>query len=247
MPARRLGHGFTLIELLVVIAIIAILAALVMPVIGTSLRQAEIASCTSNLRQVGSAIVAYAKDFRLILPPALSWPACQVPQYAPSGGQIDAWPGRTGNLLYGLYPKYVGDMNVFLCPAAEMTWDDEGYPPVWPDGYTRAETGQGSYMYIGNFPDHLVRAGLGWLPGTPARPRKLTNNPKLPLMMDYFVVLYPGGDPWAGYFTNHVAGKKAMWGVNVLYLDGSVKWRHYGDAQPRFEWRAGSTPIAFVY
>ena len=240
--------GFTLIELLVVIAVIGILAALLLPVIGTSLRQAEIASCKSQLHQMGGSIIAYGKDYKLYLPPALSWPSCPIPQYAPnSGGTIDAWPGRIGNLIHGLYPHYIADRNIFLCPASEMSWDDVGYPPVWPNGYTRWQTGQGSYMYIGNFPESLLTSAYGWLDGAPARPRRLTNGPNLPTMMDFFVVLYPSGEAWPGYFTNHVAGQKSLWGVNVLNLDGAVNWRHYGDAVPRFEWRAGSTPIAFVY
>ncbi|HEV7404844.1 MAG TPA: prepilin-type N-terminal cleavage/methylation domain-containing protein [Chthoniobacteraceae bacterium] len=50
-PASRRLAGFTLIELLVVIAIIAILAALLFPVIGKALRTGKQTASVNNLRQ----------------------------------------------------------------------------------------------------------------------------------------------------------------------------------------------------
>ena len=53
---------FTLIELLIVIAIIAILAALLLPALRKAREKGEIASCISNLRQLGQVVLSYAGD-----------------------------------------------------------------------------------------------------------------------------------------------------------------------------------------
>lgn len=70
--------GFTLIELLVVIAIIAILAAMLLPVLSRAREQARRAVCASNLKQIGIAIMLYANDHN---------------EYAPNGwGQYAGHP-----------------------------------------------------------------------------------------------------------------------------------------------------------
>ena len=60
---RGKHSAFTLIELLVVIAIIAILAAILFPVFAQARESARMASCLSNMKQMGTAMTMYAQDY----------------------------------------------------------------------------------------------------------------------------------------------------------------------------------------
>src|SRR5262245_54757189 len=60
---RRRAHSFPRVELLVVIAIIAILAALLLPVLSGAKQSARRVQCISNLRQFGLAAQMYWEDY----------------------------------------------------------------------------------------------------------------------------------------------------------------------------------------
>jgi prepilin-type N-terminal cleavage/methylation domain-containing protein len=66
--ASRRARGFTLIELLTVIAIIAILAAILIPVVGKVRDMARFSKGTSNLREWVRANLLYAHDHRGNIP-----------------------------------------------------------------------------------------------------------------------------------------------------------------------------------
>lgn len=119
-----LSAAFTLIELLVVISIIAILAGLLFPVLGRVQDNARSTKCTSNLRQIGGAINAYAADNDNALPgPLATW---QFPM--PPGGGESATDKQQ---LCRLLAKYVGlseratlatptsGTSIFVCPSNE--------------------------------------------------------------------------------------------------------------------------------
>lgn len=76
----RRRHGFTLIELLVVIAIIAILAAVLFPMLGKAREKARQTTCLYNQKQIAAACLMWAQDHDDKLPKAESaWDDITVP------------------------------------------------------------------------------------------------------------------------------------------------------------------------
>lgn len=104
---RNESKGFTLIELLVVIAIIAILAAILFPVFAKAREKARQASCESNERQVGLAILQYVQD---------------NDEHFPTGDQNDLGAGWAGTVQ-----TYVKSDGVFKCPddSTQTTQDTD--------------------------------------------------------------------------------------------------------------------------
>lgn len=128
----RRKSGFTLIELLVVIAIIAVLAAILFPVFTQAKLAAGKASCSSNLRQIGSAIQMYTSDnngamfysklHSLIGPPPTYWnQSNSASAFCTVGGWYppESAPPTTQGLRYwpSFIYKYVKDKSVVWCPG----------------------------------------------------------------------------------------------------------------------------------
>jgi prepilin-type N-terminal cleavage/methylation domain-containing protein/prepilin-type processing-associated H-X9-DG protein len=65
---ERIGGAFTLIELLVVIAVIALLAALLLPVLSKGKEAGRATVCVSNLHQIGIALQIYVDGNHNLLP-----------------------------------------------------------------------------------------------------------------------------------------------------------------------------------
>jgi type II secretory pathway pseudopilin PulG len=71
---RRRLPGFTIVELLVVIATVALLLALLLPVLSQARAGARLTLCLSNLRSQGLMVLAYATDWKDAMPPsAIRW------------------------------------------------------------------------------------------------------------------------------------------------------------------------------
>lgn len=88
-PRRPLSSGFTLIELLTVIAIIGILAAIIIPTVGTVREKAQRAVDASNLREIAKAAMVYAADNNDRLPDPGNVPASVLI----AADRVFLWPG----------------------------------------------------------------------------------------------------------------------------------------------------------
>jgi prepilin-type N-terminal cleavage/methylation domain-containing protein len=107
---RRLASdeiGFTLIELLVVIAIIAILAAMLLPVLARAKESGKRISCLNKLKQLSLASQMYVGDNK---------------GYYPQRSETDRWPDK-------FYDYYGKNTQMLLCPSETAMPDTGGDNP----------------------------------------------------------------------------------------------------------------------
>jgi len=153
-------RGFTLIELLVVIAIIALLMAVMIPVLGRVKRQAAGSVCQSNQHQLVFAWILYAQDNNDKLvgghdgyasSPSKAYDWVQLPET--ENGTVVSRPGATledekrGCQRGALFP-YVRNVELYHCPGdrrnrTEMTHRSYGIP-----GGMNGDVGEGASSWL---------------------------------------------------------------------------------------------------
>jgi prepilin-type N-terminal cleavage/methylation domain-containing protein/prepilin-type processing-associated H-X9-DG protein len=194
-------RAFTLIELLVVVAIIAILAAILLPALEKAKEKANIAACSSNLRQFGIAIRIYENDWT------------KLPYYLATDASGNPIVGLdTAICYYVLYPKYIKDKELFHCPSAPQWrrkiaygWDPEKSIYV-PDTNAPLKL---EYSYFASWLSVIYNLDF---------PPEYAKSAGLIMMEDYGAGTRA---PGTMVDTNHPDGR------NYLLADGSVHWAHW--------------------
>lgn len=112
----KTDRNFTLIELLVVITIIAILASMLLPAMSKARNKGKQIACLSNLKQLGTATIAYLDDNDEYYYDQFCYPG---------GHSLAAWKINIANYLgikisvFNSYTTYNVDIGrgVFRCPS----------------------------------------------------------------------------------------------------------------------------------
>ncbi|HEX3624812.1 MAG TPA: prepilin-type N-terminal cleavage/methylation domain-containing protein [Verrucomicrobiae bacterium] len=134
--------GFTLIELLVVIAIIAILAAILMPVLASAERRAKDATCLNNLKQLAESDIMYVGDYGKFIQP-----------------NANAQFGQNAEWMGSVIDYFTKTTNSLICPFADKP-APAGTPGVTGEG--AGQTGTANNCYVRSLSDGNPPGTLGW-------------------------------------------------------------------------------------
>lgn len=217
-----LAHqAFTLLELLAVIATVALLAALLVPGYNKTISKAQGARCMANLRQLGTAVAAYAGENNGAFPRG-GWTDSGSIPLDPPGIDGIGW-------LADIHP-YVGESReVFVCPSGKDKSPTGVGSWVRMPGKTLADP-RYPFHYAYNAHLNTIRTNLRndtALPAFVDRVAGVKNLSGLPVMIDIvfqnnFVGATPVFEPNPAATTSQIFAARHGKAGNVLWGDGSV-------------------------
>lgn len=180
---RRQCLAFSLLELLIVTGIVAVLLAILLPVIASARRSAERRKCQENLKTIGQALHAYAGENRgwlyplpiescnLDVAPNLRWPAVVFSMPA-ALEPLPFDPASYTRLPYDpvTFPAQPYTPDVLMCPTEERDESPEAH----------------SFLLNGHLAEHRFRLGQRDLTGRSPSEVILAGE-KYPPVREYFL------------------------------------------------------------
>lgn len=137
LELNKRRSAFTLIELLVVIAIIAILAAILLPVLNHARIMSEGMRCIANLRQINTGFLMYCNDDSDWVPVSHSTTADTEVTNWVAGVMTYGYTGSTNapllvNPVYSQLANFVQNPKVYRCPLDQSSYQAnlQGAPRV---------------------------------------------------------------------------------------------------------------------
>jgi prepilin-type N-terminal cleavage/methylation domain-containing protein len=138
----KASRGFTLIEMVVVLAVIAILAAVLTPIINSYVDRARINSANSDVKNIAASILQYNTDTKV-------WPIYKTNGDVPNGTgvyDVASTPGDTPSLGTGSTDWTTGILTGTTSLDVLLNTNFLGLPTTGPRAW------KGAYLQIGTDP-----------------------------------------------------------------------------------------------
>ena len=136
-------RGFTLVETMVALGIVVILAGVIWPFTSYYLGRAREASCLQNLNVIGAGLQQYLQDHGDVLPTL---------KPGRTSKELDV-PVMDTELL-----GYVGNANVFHCPADAKQFRKTGSSYFWNSALNGMAVSKASFFGLRNSPEEIPLA-----------------------------------------------------------------------------------------
>jgi len=242
--------AFTLIEMLAVIAVIAILTALLLPVLSKAKEKGRRIACLNNVRQmvIGSYIFAEEDEEGRL-----------------TGSLLTGGPLMVDDDLNWLYPAYIKNLDTFICPSTRNYIRPDKFFPALVEGVilTRLDDLTDNASNPGPVRGHSYEVFGAWH-SSPTYPRKtqaavLTYRHRKASSGLFGVVAGPS-QTWLILDADDLKGPPSPWdnenwpdaidnhgsaGVNVGFCDGHAEWipRHHYIREYELSEDAGRTQV----